>query len=93
MRTPTLHTSTRIHKHFLYEVGSIAQWLAYLLPDPAAPGLILRQKKLSMLQWHCLEESGHWLENVDQTHLVVSEYYKRSSSSELHTALVPWLGH
>ena len=22
-------------------------------------------------QWRCLEESGQWLENVDQTHLVL----------------------
>ena len=22
-------------------------------------------------QWHCLEESGQWLENVNRTHLVV----------------------
>ena len=24
-----------------------------------------------MNQWHCLEESGQWLENVDQTHQVL----------------------
>ena len=29
--------------------GNIAQWLAYLLPDPAALGSISRQKKLSTL--------------------------------------------
>ena len=29
-------------------------------------------------QWRCLEESGLWLENVDQTHLVLaSVYYKK----------------
>ena len=24
-------------------------------------------------QWHCIEESGQWLENVDQTHLVLAK--------------------
>ena len=47
-------------------VGSIAQWLAYLLLDPAAPGSILRvPKKISEErvvnvgeenQWCCLEQ-------------------------------------
>ena len=57
--------------------GSVAQWLAYLLPDPAALGSIpSNTKKFSEEifhdnQWCCLEESGHWLDNVDQTHLVL----------------------
>ena len=29
-----------------------------------------------MLHHHCLEECGLELENVDQTHLVASQYYK-----------------
>ena len=50
--------------------GSIAQWLEYLLPDPAALGSITSfPKKISeekiveiveVNQWHCLEESGQW---------------------------------
>ena len=55
---------------------SIAQWLAYLLPDPATPGLIpsipeifFEEEKLSDVaavnQRHCFEESGRLLENVD----------------------------
>ena len=48
--------------------GSIAQWLAYLLPDPAAPGLITSVSKnvseekivdiAEVNQWRCSEESG-----------------------------------
>ena len=50
-------------------VGSKAQWLAHLLPDPTAPGLIPSVPKknseevLPMLLR--LKESGQWLENVD----------------------------
>ena len=55
--------------------GSIAQWLAYLLPDPAALGSIPSIPKLVNVaefnQRRCLEESGQWLENVVQTHLVL----------------------
>ena len=48
--------------------GSIAQWLAYLLPDPA-PGFdsklsrIVFEEKVTddVNQRHCLEESGQWL--------------------------------
>ena len=62
--------------------GSIAQWLAYLLSDPAAPGSILSilrknsKEKIDNIdqvhQWHYLEESRPWLENVDRTHLVMA---------------------
>ena len=62
--------------------GSIAQWLAYLLPDPADRGLIpsvpkkIKRKKFinvaEINQQRCLEESGQWLENVDQIHLVLA---------------------
>ena len=58
------------------------QWLAYLLPDPASSGLIpsippkcLDEKIVNFAevnQWHCLEESGQWLKNVNQTHLVLA---------------------
>ena len=54
--------------------GSIALWLAYLLPDPAEPGLIPSiPEKISegntvdvaeVYQSGCLEESGQWLEHV-----------------------------
>ena len=31
-----------------------------------------RGKIIDVYQWHWLEESGQWLENVDRTHLVLS---------------------
>ena len=48
----------------------MAQWLSYLLPDPAAPGLIPKivseEKNVNVVwRWRCLEESEKWLENVD----------------------------
>ena len=53
---------------------SIGQWLTYLLPDPAAqgsiPGICSQEKIVNAAevnQWPCLEESGQWIENVDQT--------------------------
>ena len=62
--------------------GSIAKWLTYLYPDPAALGLIPSiPKKLSVgnnvnssevNQRRHLEESEQWLENVDQTHIVLA---------------------
>ena len=62
--------------------GILAQKLAYLLLDPAAPGSIpcgpkiFSEEKIVNItevnQRHCLEESGQWLENVDQTHLVLA---------------------
>ena len=58
--------------------GNIAQWFAYLLPDPAAPGLIpsiakniSEEKIVDVPEAHHqrrLEESGEWL---DRTQLVV----------------------
>ena len=60
----------------------IAQWLAYLLPDIAALGSILsgppknseenivNVAEVNERRW--LEESGQWLENVDQAHLVLA---------------------
>ena len=56
--------------------GSIAQTLAYLLPDPAAPGLIpnvpqkISEEKIVNHE-RCSGESGQWLENVDRSHLVL----------------------
>ena len=56
----------------------VAQWLAYLLLDPATGGLIpifphfFRGKIINIAeiyQWLWLEESGQRLENVDWTHL------------------------
>ena len=61
--------------------GSIAQWLAYLITDPTTLGSIpiIPQKnseetivQVEVNVWHCLEESGQWLENIDQTHQVVA---------------------
>ena len=52
-----------------------------MLPDPAASSLIpsipqkIRDKIVDVAevnQWNCLEEGGQWLENVDQTHLVLA---------------------
>ena len=61
--------------------GSIAQWLAYLLPYIAALGLIPSIPKnvsevniievAEVNQWCWLVYSGQWLENVDKTHLVI----------------------
>ena len=62
--------------------GSTAQWLAYLILDPAAPGYIpsnpnffSKEKIVNVAevnQRRCLEETGQWLENVDRTHLVLA---------------------
>ena len=48
--------------------GSIAQWLAKLI-------FFLEVNIVNVAevnQWPCLEESGQWLENVDQTHLILT---------------------
>ena len=60
----------------------IAKLLAYLYPDLAVLGSIPSITKLfsdkkivdvgEVNQRHCVEESGPWLENVDQTHLVLA---------------------
>ena len=50
--------------------GSVAQWLASLLPDPAVLGLIPVPEIVNVAevnQQRCFVESGVWLENVDQT--------------------------
>ena len=59
--------------------SSIAQWLSYLLLDPAAPGSITGRVSGGKIvdgaevnQRRCLEESGQWLDNVDQTHLILA---------------------
>ena len=60
--------------------GSIAQWLASLLPDPAAPGSIPgvtphppkkknSAEEIVMLLWSL---NGLALRNVDRTHLVLA---------------------
>ena len=69
-------------KKFTFKGGSITQWLAYLLPDPSTPGLILSAPEFfseektvdvaEIYQRHYFDESGQWLENVDQTHLVLA---------------------
>ena len=52
--------------------GIIAQWLAYLRPDPAAPGSIPRLGLAEVNQQQWLDESGQCLENVDRTHLALA---------------------
>ena len=59
--------------------GSIAQWLAYLLPDPAAtcsnpsiPENFQRIFFLTLLRLFNSVESGQRLENVDQTHPILA---------------------
>ena len=59
--------------------GSIAQWLAHLLPDPAALGLVpsipeifSEEKIVNVRQMNCSDESGQCLENVYSTHLVLA---------------------
>ena len=62
--------------------GSIAQWLAYLLPNPAAlgsnPSISKKNSEEKIVdvaevnQQCCLGESGQWFENVVQTHLAVA---------------------
>ena len=64
------------------ERGIIAQWQACFLLVRVAPGLIpiipkfLSDKKnvdvAEVNKWRCLEESGQWLENVYQTHLLLT---------------------
>ena len=59
-----------------------AEYIEYLLPDPAALGSIPSIPAISsegkivdvaeVNQQHCLEESGQWLENVDRTHQVLA---------------------
>ena len=52
-----------------------------MLPDPAAQGSFLAFPKIfrgkivhvaEVNNWHCLEKIGQWLENVDQTLLVLA---------------------
>ena len=55
--------------------GSIAQWLAYLLPDSPTQGSIPSIPIVDVTEVNqrcCLAESGHWLENLDWTHLVLA---------------------
>ena len=62
--------------------GSIAQWLSYLLLEPAAPGSIpsipenfSEEKIVNVAEVNLrgsLEENGPWIENVDQTNLVLA---------------------
>ena len=64
----------------LLKWGCIAQWLAYLLRDPAAPDsflsihkILLRKKFVNVVrvnQSRYLKESEQWLENVHRAHLV-----------------------
>ena len=59
--------------------GIIAQWLEFLLrtqlPWVRFPKKFLEEKNVDVAkvyQWFCSEESGLWLEIVDQTPLVLT---------------------
>ena len=46
-----------------------------LVSIPTVPEFFSEEKIADVAevnQWHCLEESGQWLENVDRTHLVLA---------------------
>ena len=65
-------------------ISSIAQWLAYLLANPADPGSIpsfppkhSEEKIIYFADVNWLEENVPWLENVDETRLGTSQYYKK----------------
>ena len=72
------HSNTKLK---LVRGRSRAQWLAFLLTNPTAPGLIPSIPKKNsedkivnvagVNQWACWEKSGLWLENVDWTHVVL----------------------
>ena len=69
--------------------GCKAQWLAYLLLDPAALGSIpnvlkkISEETFSMLRrlinLVLVRKSGQWLKIVDRTHLLLAsgKYYKK----------------
>ena len=77
-----LPSDLRYKLNFFCWEGRVAQLLLFLLPDPAAPGLIpcfpknLQKQQISIFanvnQQRWLEESGQWLENVDGTHTVLA---------------------
>ena len=59
--------------------ASIAQWLALLLLNPGSTPNVAQkisgEKNVDVAEVHqrrCLEESGHWLENVDRNPLVLT---------------------
>ena len=70
------------HRKYVSHGGIIAQWLAYLLADSAAPCFNTSvPKKFSEEKykpiaevnlWRLLKESVEWPENVDQSHLVLA---------------------
>ena len=49
--------------------GRMAQWLAYLLPDPAGLGLILSITDIFDEEKMPSAALRNWLENVDKTYL------------------------
>ena len=60
-----------------------------LLPDPAVPHLIpsvpknFSEEKIvdgaDVDKRHCLKESGQWLENVDQTHVILASFFYKKA--------------
>ena len=59
----------------MFNLGAAQQRGSVLASHPTAPGLIPSIPKIinvaKVNQWRYLEESGQWLEHVDQTHLVL----------------------
>ena len=59
-----------------------------LASGPSCPGFKpLHSPKIvdvaEVNQWRCLEESGQWLENVDEAHLVLTGVTKRTQKFSL----------
>ena len=51
-------------------VNTLASRLSCLGAIPNVSEFFQRKKNVD--QWRCLKKSGQWLENVDQTHLVLA---------------------
>ena len=62
---------------------------------PNIPQKISEEKNVAVAevyQPHCLEESGQWLENVDQTHLVLASgklVLQKSKAGGWHSPCLP----
>ena len=52
--------------------GSIAQWLASMFDSRRSRKFFRVINIAEVNQWRWLVESGHWLENIDRTHLVLA---------------------
>ena len=68
----------------------MSQWIAYLLPDPAAPGSIPSVPDVAEgNQQRCSEESEQWLENVERNHLVLASGELLATSTKKINLKVP----